>query len=70
MLRRIAWLVSVLTVPEVTKARSVAGFGLPSEVCAPGPGWKGCNPLGVSAVTLKCPVNGGPMFEGRVSGSI
>jgi hypothetical protein len=32
-------------------------------------GSKGCSPRGVSAVTLKWPVNAGPTVDGRESGS-
>ena len=46
-------------------------------VCVLGPvfsgfatGWKVCSPRGVSAKTRKCPVNGGLIADGRVSGSI
>ena len=35
-----------------------------------GPGWKGCRPLGVSRMTRKWPVKGGPIAPGLVSGSI
>ena len=35
-----------------------------------GPGWKGWRPRGVSRMTRKCPVNGGPTAPGLVSGSI
>lgn len=32
-------------------------------------GLYGVRPRGVSAVTLKCPVNGGPTDDGKVDGS-
>ena len=34
------------------------------------PGWKGWRPRGVSTMTLKWPVKGGPIAPGLVSGSI
>jgi len=46
-------------------ARSVAGRDLPAVTVGFGPGWKGCRPRGVSAMTRKWPVNGGPILEGR-----
>jgi hypothetical protein len=33
------------------------------------PGWSAERPRGVSRITRKCPVNGGPRVAGRVSGS-
>lgn len=69
MFFRISRLSSAFEGPAL-EARSVTGCGLPEVVIAPAAGWKGCRPRGVSAVMRKWPVKGGPMFEGRVSGSI
>ena len=69
MLRPASDLVSDFAVGCALAARSVAALCFPSVTLEPGPGWKGCNPLGVSTVTRKWPVNGGPMFEGRSWGS-
>jgi hypothetical protein len=69
ILRRISRLRSDFTAGVAEAARSVERCGLPGVVKVLGPGWNGCRPRGVSAVTRKCPVKGGPIFEGRVCGS-
>ena len=69
MLRRISRLRSDFTAGVADAARSVEGCGFPEVVKVLGPGWNGCRPRGVSAVTRKCPVKGGPMFDGLVCGS-
>lgn len=47
----------------------VPAWGFPSCSFDEGAGWKAWRPLGVSTVTLKWLVFGGPMFDGRSCGS-
>ena len=66
MFRLNSMLRSVLVAGVADLARSVAGCGFPGVDVVPGPGWNGCKPRGVSTIVLKCPVNGGAIFEGLV----
>lgn len=69
MLRRMSRFRSDLGAGGCVERRVVVGSGLPSVVRLFRPGWAGWRPRGVSAITRKWPVKGGPMFEGRDSGS-